>query len=405
MALKKHEQMILHQQIINDKDPGTIVHDFATLLDFIGSEGMQTSGKHHFLPMQRLAELNARLIKPVALGLKRPQQKSYPHIHGLYLLLRASGLGLRERHGRRHYLKLDRQGMSSWNDLNPTERYFSLLESWILRGNPEILVEHGYFASGSIGKWPDFFQRIPKRGLKISGDKEAESRIRYIPTLCTLALLELFGMVKVTHAKPEPGKAWQIDRIQRTAFGDAMLRLLHEEDIFLSLMFNAEIEDGISRHLREKLIPFFPEWKRSIELSEQEQKEGIYVFKVYLGSTWARIAIPSGNTLDELSDSILDAFEFDYDHLYQFTYKNRYGIPAHINHPYMEDPPFASEVTIRDIALTPGSTMSYLYDFGDNWQFDIVLESIDPCADSLKHAELMEFHGEAPAQYGYEDDL
>ena len=67
--------------------------------------------------------------------------------------------------------------------------------------------------------------------------------------------------------------------------------------------------------------------KRNIELSEQDHKEGIYVFKVSLGSIWARIAIPSGNTLDELSTSILDAFAFDYDHLYQFTYKNRFGDP------------------------------------------------------------------------------
>lgn len=402
MSLKKHELKILQQQTINDEGPGTVVRDFATLLNFIGSEGIQASGTYHFLPMQRLTELNAHLSKPVELGLKRPQQKSYPHIHGLYLLLRASGLGLIERHGRKHYLKLDRQGMSSWNDLNPTERYFSLLESWILRGNPEILGEHGYFSSGSIGKWPDFFQRIPKRGLKISGDRAAESFLPYTPTLCTLALLDLFGMVKVTHAKPQPGKGWQIDRIQRTAFGDAMLHLLEEEDLFLSLMLNPEIEDGTSTRLREKLIPLFPEWKRNIELCEQEHKEGVYVFKVSLDSIWARIAIPSGNTLDELSTSILDAFAFDYDHLYQFTYKNRFGIPTHINHPYMEEPPWATEVTIRDAALTPGSTMSYLYDFGDRWQFSIVLESIDPRDDSIKCAKLLEFHGKAPAQY--EDD-
>ena len=401
MSLKKHEQTILQQQIINDESPGTVVRDFETLLNFIGSEGIQASGKHHFLPMQRLTELNARLINPVELGLKRPQQKSYPHIHGLYLLLRASGLGLIQRHGRKNYIKLDTQGMSSWNDLNQTERYFSLLESWILRGNPEILGEHGYFSSGSIGKWPDFFQRIPNQGLQIGGDKEKESFLRYIPTLCTLALLDLFGMVKVANAKPEPGKAWKIDRIERTAFGDAMLRLLEEEGLFLSLMFSAEIEDGTSSRLRKKLIPLFPEWERTIVFSEKEHKEGVYVFKVSLGSIWARIAIPSGDTLDELSTSILDAFAFDYDHLYQFTYKNRFGIPTHINHPYMEEPPWTSEVTIRDTALTPGSMMSYLYDFGDHWQFDIVLENIDTLADSIKHAKLLEFHGKAPEQYGY----
>jgi hypothetical protein len=305
MSLKKREQNILQQQTIDDEGPGTVLRDFSTLLSFIGSDGIQVSGKHHFLPLKRLAELNAAMVKPVELGLKRPQQKSYPHIHGLYLLLRASGLGLIEHHGKKIYLKLDIQGLSSWNDLNPTERYFSLFESWVLRGNPEILGEYGYFSSGSIGKWPVFFQRIPKQGLQISGDKAAESFLPYTPTLCTLALLELFGMVKVTHAKPEPGKAWQIGRIERAAFGDAMLHLLQEEDLFLDLMLYGEVEDEASGKLQEKLNPIFPEWKRNLTLCEKEHKKGIYIFKVSLGSVWARIAIPSRNTLDKLSASIL----------------------------------------------------------------------------------------------------
>ncbi|MGH9903869.1 MAG: hypothetical protein ACRD68_18830 [Pyrinomonadaceae bacterium] len=33
------------------------------------------------------------LKKPHRIGLKRPQQKSYPRVNGLYLLLRASGSG------------------------------------------------------------------------------------------------------------------------------------------------------------------------------------------------------------------------------------------------------------------------------------------------------------------------
>ncbi len=37
--------------------------------------------------------MNERLSEPIQLDLKRPQQKSYPPINGLYLLLRASGLG------------------------------------------------------------------------------------------------------------------------------------------------------------------------------------------------------------------------------------------------------------------------------------------------------------------------
>ncbi|MBW2331481.1 MAG: plasmid pRiA4b ORF-3 family protein, partial [Deltaproteobacteria bacterium] len=47
---------------------------------------------------------------------------------------------------------------------------------------------------------------------------------------------------------------------------------------------------------------------------------------------------------DILSSTILNAFDFDHDHLYQFSYKNRTGILNRINHPYTDKPPFTDEV-------------------------------------------------------------
>jgi hypothetical protein len=64
--------------------------------------------------MSALAELNARLSKPLHILLRRPQQKSYPHINGLYLLLRASGLSLIEINGGQSVLSLDREALASW---------------------------------------------------------------------------------------------------------------------------------------------------------------------------------------------------------------------------------------------------------------------------------------------------
>jgi hypothetical protein len=110
--------------------------------------------------------------------------------------------------------------------------------------------------------------------------------------------------------------------------------------------------------------------------------------------------------LENLSDSILEAFEFDYDHLDQFTYKTRFGTYKNVNHPFMEDePPWTDEVLIGKIELKPGTSMRYLYDFGDNWLFDVKLERIDPPDPKVKKPVILESHGEAPEQYpGSEDE-
>lgn len=87
---------------------------------------------------------------------------------------------------------------------------------------------------------------------------------------------------------------------------------------------------------------FFPEWKNNLVISS-EFTEGIYVFKVSLAKAWRRIAIPAQLELDWLSDSILDAFDFDNDHLYEFRYKDRFGRSGQVSHPDCEESPFQNE--------------------------------------------------------------
>ncbi|MDD5034561.1 MAG: hypothetical protein PHE55_07355 [Methylococcaceae bacterium] len=71
--------------------PGTILRDFDTLLELIGDAGMPiTPGQ--LIALSQLQTLNSRLSHPVKLDSKRPVQRSYPPINGLYLVLRSTGL-------------------------------------------------------------------------------------------------------------------------------------------------------------------------------------------------------------------------------------------------------------------------------------------------------------------------
>ena len=90
----------LASQTIDENGPGSILVDFEVLLAFIEG-GVRSTGKYHLLPMARLFELDGRMTKPLRPRLKRPQQRPFPHLNGLYMLLRASQLGVPKGQGKR----------------------------------------------------------------------------------------------------------------------------------------------------------------------------------------------------------------------------------------------------------------------------------------------------------------
>ncbi len=56
-----------------------------------------------------------------------------------------------------------------------------------------------------------------------------------------------------------------------------------------------------------------------------------------------------------------------------------------------------------EVPLRIGQTMTFLFDFGDNWEFDVVLEAVDSNR-AVQVAEVIETHGDPPEQYRYDDD-
>ena len=128
----------LKKQTFNDNEPGTLLKDFSSLLDFIGSDGIPVSGKNHLMAVKLLPQLNQMMSHPLDVKLKRPQQKSFPHINGLYLLLRASGLTQIAFEKKQAKLMLDNKVLADWQSLSPTERYFSLLHAWWLLLKPAL---------------------------------------------------------------------------------------------------------------------------------------------------------------------------------------------------------------------------------------------------------------------------
>ena len=115
--------------------------------------------------------------------------------------------------------------LESWNRLNPSDRYFNLLEAWIIFGSEEILGETSGLMFNSLYKCLHFLKNLPSEGKNFADSKHSDS-LRYWPGLHNLALLHLFGIISVTSAKMKEGKGWQVGTVKPTAFGMALLQLL-----------------------------------------------------------------------------------------------------------------------------------------------------------------------------------
>src|SRR5947209_4729080 len=407
IALSPVHQRVLHDQPISEHEPGAVLRDFASLLDFVGMREIVVSGKNQLLPMSLLAELNSRLSRTNQVSLQRPQQKSYPYINGLYLLMRASGLSLVEHRGNKQSLLLDEDALLSWNRLNLTERYFMLLGAWLIRARGEILGEDRYPFS-ELSKCRDFLQRIPEAGLRVAGDKHTESTIPFQPGPRNIALLDLFGLISVWQGEPEPGRAWSIARIFRRPFGDALLRLLSDlssdEVMLWELRGDQSNEAELYHDFQSRLQPLFPEWRETLTPPEPAMRDSLHVFKVSLGRVWRRVAIPGEMTLEALSEAILDDFDFDNDHLHLFRYRNRFGLFEEVKHPYTEESPSTAEVKIGELPLRPGAVLEYLFDFGDNWLFEARLERLEPADPKIRKPTVIDGRGQALPQYPNFDD-
>ncbi|MGB3492059.1 MAG: hypothetical protein WBA57_04985 [Elainellaceae cyanobacterium] len=391
----------LQQQTITETEPGTIVQDFEALLEAMGDRGLPVSGKLQHLQLKVLGDLNARLSHPIQIDLKRPQQKSYPNLHGLYLLLRTTGIAEITGVGKTLYLTRSAERYESWKALNPTEKYFTLLEAWVIRGDSEVLGDQrSPFSEGSyvLRTWPQLKDR-----LKTFKDYNAQKDLNYWPGIHNVALMQMFGWIDIHSLKPESGKGWRIKKLNSLPFGDTLVAVLN--NAFYQQDFMWESQENIHHpwgEFQPYVQPYFPEWQDNLTVpAAPEHKTGTFMFKVSLGKSWRRLSISSESTLAQLSSLILESVDFDSDHLDMFSYKNAMGRTVEINHPYnnWNGGPYTDEVNVGDLPLEPGMTMTYLFDFGDNWEFDVLCEEFQEGKPKGKSGKILEKHGKAPEQY------
>ena len=415
--LSDRERAVLTEMAAAPQLPGTIVRDFEMLLDFIGTEGVPVSPKSSEFAIAKLPEINARLIEPANVGLSRGRQVSFPHVDALHWLLRYSQMGRIARDKATPRMVVDAPMRQRWQGLNPTERNFALLQAWWNFADEDR--ESPGFGSGMRADYrARLLERLrPKRNSEKCATEDYEVYLRLIGTK-QIALLQMFGMIEIDQEKLVHGAGWKIERMFATSWGVAACasyrRAFGEtaED-FLKELIAGQGQSVVSNEEEyyppfyrwaAEINPLFPAWKTGInEPDEVVPQRGTITFKVSLNKDlWRRIVMPSDYTFADLAMTILKAFKFDDDHLYQFFYKDEYGIKRALDDHRCDEPmeEFADVVKLGLARLGPKQKIDFRYDFGDDWRFEVLVEGIDELSE-LRKPKILEKAGKAPKQYDW----
>jgi hypothetical protein len=409
-----HCRQILTEQQISAAGPGTILSDIQILIDFIGTGGLATQSNQGNLPSSVLPELNARLSQPLELNHQRPLMRDYPNIAGAYVLLRVMNLVLADE----KRISINEEALSIWAGLNPAEKYFTLLEAWLIHADEEVLGSSQrrradqfldnlrFLASLPVSKWKTFDEHC-----------HVYRRDGCVSTWNTQLQLR-FGLVEV---QPKPlterksgAKGWIMQAAKRTPWGTAVswaiLEFLGKKEEKRDdddwLCFYSLPEGAGFGFLKPAFQPFQREWQKVFSLGKPVTIPGMYIFKVsldpryYGGPIWRRMAVPGEVTLDGLAAEVLKAFHFEDDeHLHEFRYRDHLGKARVYNHPYSEEGPFTNDILVEESGLPEKGTMKFLFDFGDSWRFLIRLDRIDPPASKYREFQIIDSAGKPPKQY------
>ena len=112
---------------------------------------------------------------------------------------------------------------------------------------------------------------------------------------------------------------------------------------------------------------------------------------------WRRLEVPSAMTLDLVHEVLQAAFDWHGYHLHSFeTVCGEYGDPAQDDD--WSERGDESAVALAQIAAAEKAKVVYVYDFGDDWRHDIVVEKILPAEPGVAYPRCTAGRGETPGE-------
>ena len=420
---------------ITETEPTPLIRDFQSFLDYVEAKkpGLTPKG---FISGKDLFEMNQRMTHPLEGTTARTGQEYYPQLHLFFHLAQAGRLTQKvQGKGAKTILQVSDRA-EKYTELTATEKYFFLLETfWV-----DINWNH---VDASVFKGMGIMN--VQTALEQPVQKKPDVPIRATALLSSPDILgyfwiyfALFGFWTVTQKKeinPAYKRFFSPEMVTPHPLGITLAPLLSGERDFTrwnlpfrrqfgerkvlpgqslpenDLMFHGPAKSRKLRIVRKDqsgepffipFIPLFAEGELSSTLPRETAKpvKGVYLFRVSLSSRlWRKIELSSNHTLLDLHNAIQHAFQFDDDHLYSFFMDGTPWSDEKFTSPSDNEGPHVNQVKIGDLGLVTGQTFLYLFDYGDEWLFQVKLESVRQDQPLPKNPRIVETKGESPEQY------
>ena len=124
------------------------------------------------------------------------------------------------------------------------------------------------------------------------------------------------------------------------------------------------------------------------------------------------IEIESTKSLYDLAAAIVQAFDFDFDHAFGFYGKlGRHIFDSPVRYELFADLEGGSSearsvkrTKVAQAFPTVGTRMQFLFDYGDEWRFQVELIGQGEKAPRARYPKVLKAVGKAPPQYPPEDE-
>ncbi len=179
----------------------------------------------------------------------------------------------------------------------------------------------------------------------------------------------------------------------RQPSADTVLRLLLEAEANGETFFRAFDQQAVvgGKRVPKQEVPELP---ATAAATIHQVKVTLYGSKPPI---WRRLELPSTMTLGRLHQVLQAAFTWEGYHLHVFeTACGEFGDPQ-------QDDGWAERldeetVTIAQVAAAEKAKIVYVYDFGDDWRHDIMVEKIVPAAPGVAYPRCSAGRREAPPE-------
>ncbi|OPX87216.1 MAG: Plasmid pRiA4b ORF-3-like protein [Pelotomaculum sp. PtaB.Bin104] len=433
---------------LNDLSPTT--DDFGIFCSYLQEKMPRLTKVREELGKKDCFAINELLAKPMELDAPKYLQYAYPTINLFFQIVMETGLFVPEAGRNGDLFIVPSPRLKQYKELNQFSQYMFLFRTYWTKLDYDLL----YWDTGA------FFDHFMDTKLAFAALKNAVPGKRifaavedfrngydnqdpvhrfFVSTGMVIHHLRDFGFwdyerAHIAEFGRETKKDLRVKAITPTKLGIAMINacLKRPYELYNEKINPAKIDElwhdehyrpladklGVARPAKKtKLEPFekaflpiFPVGSIALAAIDDLFSYGdvpvdiggnVYIFKVtYKRGVWRRIRLSALNTLDHLHEAIQEAFGFADDHLYAFFMDGRpWSSDVFWCRGGDEPPPYADKAMISALGLKRGQRFLYLFDFGDEWKFEVKVEEIMQSDIPPAKPKIIESKGAAPEQY------